>query len=298
MMLHTPLETSPWGPLLTLYFVLIGVASGITLQLWWVRPRDSRAADTFEWWGGWIAAAALAISGVVLIIDLGQPQRFFLMLTKFSNLGSPMAVGAKLIALKGGLLALYLFLLHKRRNAHAAGDESPPEGGTAILYRSVPLLLGITSFGLAVYPATLLARTWISPLATSPAASVIFLASAMAMGAAIAVILAYALPGVADEQFRARIVGTLVFLVAIQGLLLVFEGLALHGNVPALSRSLGEMIHGRWAHTFWGLVVGLGLVVPLIMLVALRRYRVAVLVGAGGVLVGAGAIRYLFLVIH
>ncbi|MBA3393725.1 MAG: polysulfide reductase NrfD [Deltaproteobacteria bacterium] len=293
-----PLPESPWGTLLAVYFILIGISSGITLQLWWTRPRDSKAADSFEWYGGLVAAVALGIASIILIIDLGQPQRFFLMLTSFSNLGSPMAVGAKLLALKSGLLALYLFLLFKRRQAHAAGDSTSPVGATATLYRVVPVLLGISSFGLAVYPATLLSRTWISPMAMSPAASVIFLCTAMAAGAAIAVILAHVVPGLADQHFRARIVGTLVFLVAIQGLLFIFEGLALHGNVPALSSSLNEMISGRWSRTFWGLVVVAGLVVPLVTLVGFSRHRIAVIVGATGVLIGTGAARYLFFIVH
>jgi formate-dependent nitrite reductase membrane component NrfD len=297
MTIH-PLAAPPWGFTLAVYFILIGISSGITLHSWWIRPRDSNAADTFEWYGAWIAASALGIACIILVVDLGQPQRFFLMLTRFSNLGSPMAIGAKLIALEGALLALYLFLLHRRREAHAIGDQTQPTGATAVLYRTVPVLLGFASLALAIYPATLLSRTWIAPLASSPASSVIFLATAMAMGAAISAIIAHAVPGTADESLRARIGGTLVFLVAVEGLLLVFEGLALHGNAPALSGSLHQMIGGRWSVTFWGLVVVVGLVGPLISLVVLSRHRAVVIAGAFAVLIGAGATRYLFLVIN
>ncbi len=295
-MVHSPLE-SPWGALLGVYLILIGISSGITIQLWWVRPRDVKASDAFEWYGGLVAAAALGIASILLLIDLEQPQRFFLMLTRFSNLGSPMAVGAKLLFVKGALLALYLFLLHRRRQAHAAGDTTAPEGATAVLYRTVPVLLGLVSFGLAVYPATLLSRTWISPLASSPAASVIFLATAMAAGAAVAVVIAHVVMNV-DEYFRVRIVGTLVFLVSILALLLVFEGLALHGNRPALSGAADEVISGRWSQAFWGLVVIVGLAIPLVCLISLRKYRIAVIAGAAGVLIGTGAVRYLFLVVQ
>jgi formate-dependent nitrite reductase membrane component NrfD len=58
------------------------------------------------------------------------------------------------------------------------------------------------------------------------------------------------------------------------------------------------MVHGTWARTFWGLVVGCGLGVPLVTLVGFRRSKPAVIVGALAALIGAGAIRFLFLAIH
>lgn len=296
--MNAPLQHSPWAGSLTVYFILIGISSGITLQQWWIRPREAQASDTFEWYGGWIAFVLLAAAGAILIVDLGQPTRFFLMLTSFSNLGSPMAVGAKLIGIKAGLLALYLFLLHKRRLARAIGDPSEPEGVTAALFRGVPIALGVASFGLAVYPATLLSRTWIAPLASSPAASVIFLLTSLAAGAAISTIIAHVVRDVADDTFRTRIIDTVLFLVAIEALLFVFEGLALHGNSPALAHALDQLTTGAWSNMFWGLVVGVGLAVPIICFGALRTQRIAVLTGAAGVVIGSAAVRYLFLVNH
>jgi formate-dependent nitrite reductase membrane component NrfD len=289
---------APWGSLIGLYFILAGLASGTALLCWWIRPRDQDAADAFEMTAGLVALAAISACGLILIVDLDRPGRFFLMLTEFSNLGSVMSVGAKLIALKAAVLVLYLYLIHRRRQAHAAGDTSEPTGATLALYRAAPAILGVSSLGVAVYPAFLLSRTWMSPLATSPGSGLIFLSTAMLMGAAVAAILASAMPRILEEGFRLRVGRTLVFLLTVEGLLLVFEGLALHGNQAALQTALRELHSGSSSGVFWWLVVGLGLAAPLVGLVALPRNRWVMTASSVAVLVGASATRYLFFTVR
>src|SRR5262249_32582167 len=157
-------------------------------------------------------------------------SRFFLMLTRFSNPGSAMSMGAKLIALKGFLLVLYLYLLHRRRSALATGDVDLAPGVTRVAYTVVPALLAVASLGLAAYPAILLARTWFSPLAASSGGALLFVTTALLMGAAVATCAAH------DETLVARLRGVLLFLGAAQLGLLLLAGLALYGGPSALER--------------------------------------------------------------
>src|SRR5215831_6377354 len=99
-----PLPEVPWGPIIGVYFILAGVAAGTTLVAEWVEPQDDGTAVAFAWRTSWVAMVALILCGILLIVDLGRPARFFLMLTRFANLGSAMSIGAKIIALKGVLL--------------------------------------------------------------------------------------------------------------------------------------------------------------------------------------------------
>ena len=296
MMVGEPLAQPPWGLLISVYFILAGAASGTTLLCWWIRPRDQDAADHFEWLAGLVAFVAIAVCGVILIVDLDRPARFFLMLTDFSNLGSVISVGAKLIAFKAALLALYLFLVHRRREARAIADDPPPDRATRIVVQVTPALLGVASFGIAIYPAFLLSRTWIAPLASTPGAGLVFLCTAMLMGTAIAAIVAVASPRIADDHFRARLGRTLVVLIAFELALLVFEGLALRGT-PHLAHAYNAAVQGDAAAIFWGLVVGAGLVVPLVALLALPRHRMILAASCVLVLVGAAATRHLFFTI-
>lgn len=294
-----PVAQVPWGALVAVYFILAGLASGTTLWCWWNRPRDQDAADAFEWIAGLVALVALTACGLILIIDLDRPGRFFLMLTELSNLGSMMSLGAKLIALKVAFLVLYLFLILRRRQARAIGDTSEPTGATRVLYHATPALVGVTSLGVAIYPAFLLSHTWASPLAASPGSGLMFLSTAMLMGAAVAAILASAMPRIAEEMFRVRVGRALVVLLVIEILLLLFEGLALHAsNQPPLAGALRDLQSGGASAVFWLLVVGIGLVVPLVGLIARPQNRWVLTASSIAVLIGAGATRYLLFTVR
>ena len=282
-----PLPEVPWGPLIGVYFILAGVAAGTTLVAAWVEPQDDRTAVAFAWQTSWVAMLALVLCGVLLIVDLGRPARFFLMLTRFSNLGSAMSVGAKLIALKGFLLALYLYLLYRRRHALATGDVALTPGMTRAAYTVVPTLLAVVSLCLAAYPAILLARTWSSPLAASAGAALLFMTTALLMGAAVATCVAH------DEMLVTQLRGVMLFLSAGQPCLLLVAGLALYGGSPALERALGALIVGRAAAVFWLLAVGVGLGVPLVALAAMRQGRLVTMASALCLLVGAATLRFL-----
>jgi formate-dependent nitrite reductase membrane component NrfD len=290
---------APWGSLIAAYFVLAGVASGTTLWSTFHRPRDQDAADALEWAAGLVALAAISACGLILIIDLDRPGRFLLMLTELSNLGSMMSIGAKLIALKAAFLALHLFLIHRRRRARAIGDTSEPTGATLVLYRTTPALVGIASLGVAIYPAFLLAQTWTSPLAAGPGSGLLFLSTALLMGAAVAIILASAIPRITEQAFRVRVGRALRFLLVAQILLLVFEGLALHGsNRPPVIGALRELQRGGASAAFWVLVVGIGLVAPLVGLAVRSRTRWVMTASSLAVLIGAGATRYLLFTVR
>jgi len=282
-----PLPEVPWGPIIGVYFILAGMAAGTTLVAEWVAPQDSRTAAAFAWKTSWVVLVALMLCGVLLIVDLGRPARFFLMLTRFSNLGSAMSVGAKLIALKGFLLTLYLYLLHRRRYALAAGDVALAPGVTRVAYAVVPLLLAVASLCLAAYPAILLARTWFAPLAACSGAALLFVTTALLMGAAVATCAA------SDEALVTRLRDVMLFLGAAQLCLLLLAGLALYGGAPALERALAALIAGRNAAVFWGLVIGVGLGLPLVALATMRQQYLVTMASAVCLLVGAATLRFL-----
>lgn len=283
-----PLPEAPWGALIGVYLILAGMAAGTTLVAEWMRPQQDRMAVAFAWKMGWIALGALALCGGILIIDLGRPARFVLMLSSFANPGSAMSVGAKLIALKGFFLALYLFLLHRRRHALAIGDVQLAPGITRGAYTAVPALLSVTSLSLAAYPAILLSRTWSSPLAASPGAALLFVTTALLMGAAVGRLVEH------EAESATRLRHTMRWLAGTQLCLLLLSGLSLYGGAPPLERALRELMTGRTAALFWGLAVGGGLSLPFVMLCAGRRQSALTMLSALCLLMGAATLRWLF----
>lgn len=297
-MVPYPLPEPPWGPLLGIYFVLIGLVSGASLVSCWFRHNYHDNSVRFAWSLEWVALGLLTVAATVLVVDLGRPMRFFLMLTEFSNLRSPMSVGAKVLALEFFLLAASLYLLGRQHEECAAGRIEMAPGPTRWIFRAVNALLGLTGFFLAIYPAILLSRTWASPLASSPVSGIVFLATAGLMGTALARIVADLQPGSLDRRATIQLGRTLVVLVCLEGLLLGVGAMTLVGGRPGMAGAVDALTHGSARTAFWGLVVGVGLAVPLLGAFILRGPRLAPWATAITAMVGAGTTRYLIFATH
>jgi formate-dependent nitrite reductase membrane component NrfD len=288
-----PLLEAPWGAVIGIYLMLVGLATGVTLVALWVHPADERLRVSYDWRTTWAALLALVAACALLVIDLGRPARFYLMLTSFANLGSPMSIGAKLIGLKLCLLAAYLFILARRLQALASGDAVVRGRGTRALFAAVPTLLGVLSLTLAVYPAVLLARTWSSPLLRTTGAGVLFVSTALLMGTAAVTLITSTGQLAGDVLLRQRLRQTLTFLVLAQGPLLGLWYLSVDTNQPLLATALSHLFQGVGATVFWPVVVGLGLVLPTVVLLSSPGRLATAVCGAVAVLAGASAVRYL-----
>jgi formate-dependent nitrite reductase membrane component NrfD len=290
-----PLPVSPWGLPLAVYFTVIGVPSGVTLVAWWLRARVPPAADAIERRAAWIALVGLALVSAILVVDLGRPERFFLMLTRFSNLGSPIALGAKLIALKSALLVVCIYLLERRRTAHAAApDMTMSRRAGARVEPAVTWSLLVASFALAIYPGIVLSRTWVSPLTQSGGADLLFLLTSLLMGASATMLLVVAAPTVTIvSQLGQQLRGMTVALLGLYGIALVFEGLTLSGGPAVQRQALADLLSGGLAPAFWGVVVSAGVALPVLFLTAVPPRRATSAAAAAAALTGACAARYL-----
>ncbi|MFF5218584.1 NrfD/PsrC family molybdoenzyme membrane anchor subunit [Micromonospora sp. NPDC000442] len=321
----------PWGALVAVYFVIIGLPSGLGLVTWGLGRLGGPGTRLRRYTDPLSAATLVAIS-VLLVTDLGRPERFFLMLTRFDNLGSPIAVGAKLIALKLALLVVAIWAVERyrrlntaaargyerggtgavrtgtltiespasrrsARDAAATGTSGPPgpEVGTAAGAALMPIVgwgLLATSFALALYPAAVLSRTWSSPLAATSGAGLLFLLTSLLLGAAAIGLLAATAPARLGLSGLLRPVRRLLLgLLGAYAITLVFEALSLIGD-PRHSRTVAELSTGAQALLWWLAVVAVGLVVPAAVL-AIERRRAFVAGAAVAVVVGACAARFL-----
>jgi formate-dependent nitrite reductase membrane component NrfD len=288
-----PLVTAPWGAWIGAYIVLTGLASGLTLVTRFMRPDDERAATDLAWIAGWTSLAALAVCTGILIADLGRPARFALMVTQFANAGSLMSWGAKLIALELALLAVHLFLLHRRRQALAAGDTVITGRVTRALYAVVPDALALASFALAIYPAFLLSWTWSSPAAHNAGSALVYLCSSALLGAAAANLIAALVPRVSDAAMDARARLTLLRLLAPHVVALGFVFLSLRANETR--GVFDELWRGAWAGATQIMFVATGLAIVLTAPVFAARGRIALGIAA---LISAAVSRYVIFAAH
>lgn len=291
-----PLPEAPWGGLLAVYFVAVGVPSGVTLIAWWYRATWPVAGDAVERVAMWIALLVLGLASLLLVVDLGRPARFFLMLTRFDNLGSPISVGAKIIAIKCFLLVVAIYLRQRRRGSamveRALGNSLPRAVDGAVTWS-----LGIASVALAIYPVAVLSRSWLAPLARMSGAALIYLLTALLMGMAVCLTAQAVLPvGDTGAARRGLRLGTL-FLLAAYGVAMAFEALAVHGD-PRLATAAHDVVSGAHAPAFWGLVCGVGVLVPSIGLTALPHRRGVQLVCGLAILFGTSTSRYLIFAVQ
>ncbi len=277
--LVAPMTESPWGPLLTVYFVLVGIPSGLTLTALALRACLPESGDRLQRTSAWLSLGTLAVLSLLLVIDLGRPLRFFLMLTRFDNLSSPVSLGAKLIAVKAALLVITLYLARLKRRAGA--DAVPADRRTALIDTGVRWALGVVSLALALYPVSVLARSWVSPAADTSGAALLYLVTTLLLGAAALWPLLSA--SARDIWRRGMLALLLTYAVAV-----AFEAVSV--TAPAVTSDVPGA--GGWA-----LLVGGGLVVPWAGLLAAPRN--AVIQGGCAVLAFAGAAagRYLIFAI-
>ena len=276
-----------WRWWIILYFFIGGIAGGsffLASVLYLLgRPADRPLVRL----GYYVAFIGAVLSGILLILDLHRPLRFWHMLVE-SNTGqlmfkswTPMSVGS------WGLLLFGLFATLAA--LAAARDEGRVGWGPAALvgrgFRSVVAIIGgVLAFFLAGYTGVLLSVSNRPVWADSPMLGMLFLFSAGSTAAATLILLA-----------RRR--DTAVDAVSL-GKLADFDKWALVLELIALVLFLITL--GAAARVFlsvWGVVlllgvIGLGIVLPLaIGLGWVKRWSARPVMAAGLVLFGGFLLR-------
>jgi protein NrfD len=164
------LKPSVYKWLVAAYMAVAGVAGSSQILATLIELMRVPNADILVLAGRVIAIAGAITGGVLLIVELYTPKRFYNMLRIFRPT-SPMSIGSYLLTSFGFFSVLALA-------AQVLGFVL-----TATVFGSIASLSGL---GLAVYPAALLAATSTPLWAAAPRTLAIrFAASSMASGAAL-----------------------------------------------------------------------------------------------------------------
>jgi protein NrfD len=253
-----------WHWLIVTYFVLGALAGGTyflsaLIDLTRRRDDDRRLARL----GYYITLPLLLVVGVVLIVDLARSDRFWHLLIENHTLRPmfkwwvPMSTGAWAILLFG-FFALLTFVAafaeHRRLDWRFARRLRPP-GLVGMLVVVPGMLLALYVSGYTGVMLSVLNRpVW----SDTPLWGPLFVVSAVTMSAALLVL------GARFLRWRSPAVTSLHRIVM---WLLVVQILVL----GAVLVSLGGAARG-WLNA-WGLVLAIGIVLPLIILAVLRERR-------------------------
>jgi formate-dependent nitrite reductase membrane component NrfD len=227
-----------------------------------------------------IAFPAVVVCGILLIADLGRPERFWHMLLQSATWRpmlktySPMSLGAWGLLVFGGFAFLsFLGALGEDERRHRFSFLRPP----SIIGTLVSVLGGLAGFFLVSYTGVLLAVTNRPIWSDTTLLGAVFLVSSASTSIALLLLLG---------SRRLILVGGLSALARFDTFVLVLELISLVALVVSLG-SLARVWLSAWGALLVLGVVGVGIIVPLLLQVrahnplsaSARAAAVLVLVG-------------------
>lgn len=220
----------------------------LSALLWWLGIRDTLTMLV----GPAIALAAVAVTALVLVVDLERPERFYYILVR-PNWRSWMVWGAYFLTAHGGLCTLWLL----------AGWFG---WSLALSVLVVPVI--VMSVLATSYTGFLFAQGLARDLWQGPHAAVDLLAQALAEGSAVLLlaVLLLGAAGLSATTAAAPLSWVLLGALGAHLLFIVFENLL----APSPSRhhelATGAIRHGAFSRLFWGGAIAAGGVVPIALL--------------------------------
>lgn len=253
----TYFTTSPeWGWYITFYFFIGGIAGG-SLFLGTLMHLFGRAEDRpIVGLSYLVAFVGAVISGILLILDLGRPERFWHMMLESETMRpmfkfwSPMSVGVWGLLLFGAFATLLAFGALYESGRVRWGILRPFAHGPL----GTILAIGGATFGffLAGYTGVLLAATNRPAWSDSAWLGILFLFSAASTAAATLMLLGR----------RRAAPGTLAYLSNMDKAALVLELIALVVFLVTIGQTR-EIFYGVWGVLLVIGVVVVGILLPL-----------------------------------
>ncbi len=247
---------SAWGWLIIAYLFLAGAGSGafiaaVACEL--LAPDWSKALARA---GSLAAGPLVAVGTACLVLDLEagfwEPWRQIYLV---GNLRSMIAWGVIILSCFIPLAFLYA----------AALNEITIIGKIAKRYVVYIEIVGsLLAVATATYTGVLIAVVNGVPFWNTPLMPVLFLASAMSTGLAVAMIGAAIIDITTVKTLSNFALGHVIFLAVEALVLMLFVFMSLTRSTEA-ALSAGILISGMLSPYFWGLVVILGIVVPFIL---------------------------------
>jgi formate-dependent nitrite reductase membrane component NrfD len=305
------MKSIEWGFLIVNYLFLGGLSAGlffISALATYFSGREGPGLGRIARWGALLAPWPVALGSGLLIFDLGNWYRFYLLFLHF-KWHSPMSIGSWLLLLFTGLSFAYMW-----------SWLSPDERGRVIGWmrfrpswnRDLPVTRGWLaaigfplSVAVAIYTGVLLGAVQARPFWNTNLVAQMFLFSAISTGCALLIVV-LALRRDRPEPGELRSLYTLdVVLITLE--FFVVLPYVIHGelSVQAVRDSLDLILGGPFTIAFWLLFVGMGLLAPLALEVRelaplvlseapIRLHRGLTVLAGLLVIAGGYLLRYIF----
>ena len=251
-----------WSWEIAIYLFLAGLSAGAVIISIFLQRKDDghdRSWNGVVKAGALLAPLAIIVGLGLLIIDLGKPLSFYLLMIYYQP-SSVMSIGVILLAVYTPAALLYaITVFQEDLGDWAAGIAEKAEGR---FLQNVNLALAI---GVGCYTGFLLSAMIAKPLYNVAVLPLLFLVSGLSAGAAASLLTG--LLFFRDETEESHVSYVYNMDSKIMGfelivLFLLFVGLHYQGGAHAVAAQ-AALSQGIWAYVFWLGVVGAGLVLPL-----------------------------------
>jgi Fe-S-cluster-containing dehydrogenase component/formate-dependent nitrite reductase membrane component NrfD len=268
-------HAKPWGTDMVLYLFMKAVSTGAMLvaaALWLMGFRGTAVTLAAPV----ISLVLIALTAAVLVADLERPERFYYILTR-SNWRSWMVWGAWFLAAHGALSAIWLL-----------GGWFGATGLLSALAWPVALVAVLATS----YTGFLFAQGLGRDLWQGPHSAIDLIAQSGAAGAAG---LLLASPFVAGgASLRPILAATLGASIVVHLLILLFENVLSPSPTRHHELAVATIRRGAHAPLFWGLAIGGGGIVPLVLLAAGLSMPAVLIAAAVLALAGSAAWEYIW----
>ncbi|MFP4530702.1 MAG: NrfD/PsrC family molybdoenzyme membrane anchor subunit [Halodesulfurarchaeum sp.] len=274
-MVNPLLPAEFWGIAIGVYLFLGGLAGGAYVAgavadlLSTRQPERQESYFQTARWAMVIAVGAISIGGLLLLAHLGEPLnvlKFWL----FTNSQSWMTIGIWVIILFTVLAALQALWLGFGRENGFPVDFGPIDWIAKVTRPSEGIRRAITAFGvvvgvlLAVYTALLISAAGHTvPLWNETWLPLLFLTSSLSIGIAAVFGVTILTQGFLDTGVQEFSLADDVIILAELGVLAILMWTLKNGG-PTAVETFQYIMNDGWL-LFWGGVVGVGLVGPLVL---------------------------------
>ena len=302
-----------WGLWISLYILFIGLSAGSFLLSTLIYVFGVKRYERIGRLALYSAALCLIIGLLMVFADLGHPERFWKV---FTNLAYTSILWYEIMfyMLYIIIIVVELYLLSRtdlialreestgiKRNLYTVlsmGSQRLDETSKARDMRLVKILglIGIPT-AIAVHGGTgaVFAVVKAVPYWHSPLVPIAFIISAIASGAGL-LLFFYAFfsrPAPDDKQFLSSLGKLAVGLIALDWLPILFEFLIdLYGGVPDKVASVMGVIAGPNWWVFWVFQVGIGLLIPIVLVLNSRTSKSRLWLGATGAFIVLGIVGF------
>jgi formate-dependent nitrite reductase membrane component NrfD len=268
------LKNPHWEMMIVWYFFLGGIAGGAYFTAA-IADNFGSARDRAVARAGYLLSLPLVgACGLLLIADLGVPSRFLNMMRAF-KFWDPMSLGAWAVGVFG------MFTLVSSVLSLSSSEE------VASLRRKIGLVGMLFGFFLASYTGVLLSNSALPFWSDARLMGALFLASGASTGIAAITLVLFLTGHAAGEGWGKLKHADRYSMVLELALLIVL--------VVLLGAAAKPLTGGHYAPLFWGGLIGVGLVVPLVLDFVGPRVRALGALAAVLVLVGGFVLRYVVL---